>query len=201
MKIFNFKDPKNFESYARYSHVGTWSEGQLCAECKQPTSMLIEPLKIEWEPDSAFIGDFSWCGYTAVVTENISKLLLEMGFECDFKNVLVVPPTTKPKNKKLVPYPYDGPNLKWLIPNAQIPVNEKRSGIKLKIDCPACGRKKYSFKLDNLYIDSDHWQGQKIFSIEQFARSRAMFVTEEGLSLLKIKEINNIGFSEVGIIS
>ncbi len=184
--------------YASFSHVGTWTKGVLCQKCEQPTSKLISPLMIEWEPGSSVIGDFSWCGYTVVVSTSTRNFLIDSGADCEFRDVVVVAPTTK--SKKIVPYPYEGPKLKWLIPTNRIPLNESKSGVKLLIDCDECKQKKYTFKAEGLHIDKNNWLGQNIFYIEQYTRSDAIFVTEEIRNIILKSKLSNITFSEAGII-
>ncbi len=103
------ENPPNYE-FARFSHVGTWTKGGICKNCGQGTSELIEPLPIEWDPDSDLIGDFSWCGYVMVVTPKALQFLMGNGFKCDFGKTQVVAPSKKRK-KKRVAFPYDGPTL------------------------------------------------------------------------------------------
>lgn len=199
MKFFLMHDPKFYAKCARFSHVGTWTSGKLCNKCEQPSSYLVEPLQIEWEPDSDFICDFSWCGYTPVLKETVAIHLQKNGFEFNFGNVTHCKATTKSK-KKLVPFPYVGSKLVWLMPFEKIPINERNSGVQLIISCDECGQNKYSFKTEGLIIDMKNWSGQHIFHIKQFSRSRAIFVTEEAVAILKNLEIGNITFSEAGII-
>lgn len=199
MKIFLLHDPRLFTECARFSHVGTWTRGRLCEKCEQPTSKLIEPLKIEWEPDSDVICDFSWCGYVAAIREHLGKILQEVGFEFNLGAVEYVQSLEK-SEKKIVPYPYVGPELRWLKPSVRIPVNEKESGIDVIIDCDECGQKKYMFKTKGIMIDKANWKGEKMFYIDQFGRSRATFVTEEAAGVLKEMSITNIALSEAGEI-
>ncbi len=102
MKIYLLINWDNYE-YARFSHIGTWSkETESCERCGYSDQHLIEPLQIEWEPDTDIIGDLSWCGYSIVVLENVKKLLLEKYFECEFGKVEVKKSTTPKKHKKIV---------------------------------------------------------------------------------------------------
>ena len=199
MKIYLLCNPQLNSEFARFSHLGTWTDGKLCEECGQPTSKLIEPLKIVWEPDSSYVGDFSWCGYIAVITEAISHFLISEKFEINLGSVRVEPPSAKTK-KKIVPFPYTGPKLEWLIPSDRINANERKSNIDLLIDCQKCGQSKYTFKRNGIFIDSENWKGQKIFCIEQFTRARTMFVTEDAKNIILSKNVSNISFLEAGTI-
>lgn len=198
MKVFLMGNPKLLNKYARFSHVGTWKKGKLCKKCEQPTSKLIQPLMIEWEPGSSVISNFSWCGYTSVVLSNTGCNLVEKGFDCELGKVEILAPTSK--GKKIVAYPYKGPELKWLLPNKRIPLNELKSNVDLLVDCDECKQKKYTFKSEGIFIDKDKWSGEKIFHIEQYNRSDAMFVTEEAMLIIKKADYKNVGFFEAGMI-
>ena len=200
MRFYSLLDPRLLTEYAEFSHVGTWSEGELCPQCERPTSRLTEPLQIEWEPDFDRIGDVSWCGYTAVVTAEVAAKLKEHGFEVAFGKVQVMPPTTPKRRRKMVSYPYEGPALRWLRPKERIQLDTERSDVPLVIDCPLCKQKDYKFKRRGLVILSAHWGGQKLFKIQQLEPSAIMFVSEEGRSLLEDMALTNIVFEEAGEI-
>lgn len=199
MKIYLIEGSEDFGKYARFSHVGTWGPGGLCEKCEQPISRLVQPLLVEWESDSNVIGDFSWCGYTAIVTQGVDDLLLEKGLRCDFGSVNVVK-TKSTSRGPIVPYPYVGPDLKWLLPKEKLFLNESKSNVGLIIDCDACGQKKYNFKRDGLCIDKRDWSGEKIFRIGQYARSAAMYVTEEAVHELRMESFSNLSFFDAGVI-
>lgn len=191
MKIFLLVNPRKPSEFAMPACVGTWSEGYVCKACGQSTERLIEPVKVEWEPGTDVIGDFSWGGYTAIVTETARRLLGDLNFKCEWGNVVVVPPTTKSRRRR-VAYPYSGPPLHWLIPTNELRLNEEGSGVTLESDCRECGQRSYTFKRDGIIIDAADWNGEKMFLIQQFERSGATFVTEEGLRLLQEQEFTNL---------
>lgn len=199
MKIFLLHDPKRFTECARFSHIGSWSTGKLCQKCQQPTSKLIEPLQIEWEPGSDVVCEFSWCGYLAAIHKALGIRLQKAGFDIYLGSIEYVKPLSKSKEKR-VPYPYPGPELRWLLPTKRIPLNEKESDVSVIIDCDDCGQKKYTFKVEGLVIDKTSWNGEKIFQIDQFNRSRAMFITEQAAEEMKALTISNIALSEAGEI-
>ena len=199
MKIYLLECPRNYDQYARFSHVGTWTKGGICKSCGQGRSRLTEPLAIEWEIDSDIIGDFSCCGYVMAVVGKVKKYLLNKRFECQFGKVVVSPPT-KNTRKKRVPYPYVGPYLNWVIPTDYIELNEKESGVGLQIDCSDCDQKRYAFKREGIVIERDVWEGRKIFRIKQFYKSSATFITEEAIKMLLDKDFSNIGYSVAGYI-
>jgi hypothetical protein len=74
LKIFLLDEhPPNYR-FAECSVVGSWTKGgKPCKACQLTSQDLTEPLLVEWEPGSDVIGDFSWCGYTAVVKEEVKS--------------------------------------------------------------------------------------------------------------------------------
>ena len=131
MKIYSITDPKDY-SYARFSHVGTWTKGSLCPECHMPSSQLVPPLQIEWESGSDVIGNFSWCSYHCVVTEDVLNLLGKYTASCKFAEVIIKKPTTPKKGKATIPFPYEGPKLSWFYQVPSVTVDLESSGIELK---------------------------------------------------------------------
>jgi hypothetical protein len=206
MKIFlleprTLSDPSAYLEYARFAHVGTWSDHGLCEACGQNLSHLEEPLEIEWEPDADRIGDFAYCGYTVAVNQKVRDYLVCNHYEFAFGEVRVVRPAGRSGGRRQVAFPYVGPQLFWLRAKEQVELNEARSGIRLKLDCPACGKKDYGFKRDGIMIDKTAWKGQKVFEIKQFDPSGVIFITEEGLNRLIQERFTNIGFHECGTIA
>jgi hypothetical protein len=199
MKFYLLEDPNKYKEYARFSHRGTWTDGKLCEKCGLDNSILVDPLQIEWEPDSDQIGDFSWCGYTSVVQEKVKKYLIDTGQDCDYGEVIVLPPP-KVGKKKIVNYPYDGPNLYWLKANVYIDLDIEKSETPLLIDCAYCGQKKYKFRRNNLMVNVDSWSGEHIFQLKQFKKSSATYVTQELLFELIDQGFENIGYIEAGKI-
>lgn len=199
MRIYLLHDPQNYRTCARFSHVGTWTSGKLCAACDQPTSKLVQPLLVEWEPGSDYVCQFSWCSYIAIAMTSLAQQLIEHGIEWDLGRVSYVEPESK-TDKKSVPYPYMGPHLSWLMPREQIALNEYKSGVELLIDCNKCGQKKYTFSTKGIVIDRQNWQGENVFHIKQFGRSRAMFITETGVEVLNALGVKNMALSEAGAI-
>ena len=199
MKIYLLQDPGLYDMYARFSHVGTWSDGGFCSACGEATSNLIEPLQIEWDPGSDRIGDFSWCGYVAAVTDNVKSSLSSHGFDCEYRKTEVMKPQNIEKYNT-VDYPYKGPALNWVLPKSSLMLNEKMSRVDLSSDCGECGQKLYTFRREGIVIDSSQWNGEKIFSIVQFDKTFAIFSTEEGLQEILYFNFTNLGYSECGYI-
>jgi hypothetical protein len=191
MKFFLLDDPARPADFACFSHVGTWTPGRVCEACGQSTAELIEPLQIKWNEGTERIGDFSWCGYTCIVTNKARRVLVDSGFESEFGRVEVMLPTKRAKMPR-VPFPYLGPTLSWLIPSKRLPLNVERSGVGLISDCSRCGQKRYAFKRAGLIIDARDWSGEKLFRVEQFCKSGAIFVTEPGLDTLTKQKFSNL---------
>lgn len=201
MKLYLLDNPSRPSVFAQFCHVGTWSEGELCDACGQTLQHLIEPLQIEWDPGTETIGDFSWCGYTAVVRNDVRSFLEENGFECIFGRVEVLPPTGwKRTQRARVPFPYTGPELWWLIPTRRVALDEAASGVRLEIDCPRCGQKDYSFRRTGIVIRAGNWNREKLFLIDQFGESGAMFVPDFALAELIDRGITNLKPIEAGVI-
>jgi hypothetical protein len=191
VKIFLLDDPAKPAEYALFSHVGTWADDHVCEECGVARSRLIEPLRIEWNEGTEVIGDFSWGGYHAVVLDSVKAFLENNTFEARFGRVEVISPTD-PASRPRVPFPHRGPHLSWLIPTARVPLDSARSGVSLISDCSVCGQKRYTFKREGLWLPKKSWNGEKLFLIEQFGRSRATFITEAGLAMLTSAHFTNL---------
>jgi hypothetical protein len=191
MKIYLLLDPAQPSKFASFSHIGTWSDGSVCKVCSEITSRLVEPLQIQWDDGTEQIGDFSWCGYTAIVLDPVRKFLNKNKFNVVYGKVDVVRPTHNTKRPR-VQFPYNGPNLSWLIPKRQILLDEKQSDVHITSDCRACGEVRYNFKQDGVVISKSSWDGEQMFLIKQFMPSAAKFITEDGLAML-----NKVGFTNL----
>ena len=118
--------------FASFAHFGTWEKFKdFCKECTAPASKLVEPLHIEWEPSSDLIGDFSWCGFTTIVLPKVKEFLVNNGFECRFGKVEVFKNTSAKKRDRIVPFPYTGPELNWLIPKKRLNLDIEKSGLEV----------------------------------------------------------------------
>jgi hypothetical protein len=190
MKFYLLDDPAKPGEFARFMHVGTWSKGAICEVCGVTTEKLLEPLQIEWDKGTDRIGSFSWCGYHCVVTSDVRAFCELANVECSFGQVEVMQPKEKTKRKRVF-YPYNGPQLHWLIPLKRLPLNEVVSGVQMTSECSKCGFRQCNFKRDGLVIDRRSWGGISMFMIEQFNRSRATFVTETLLDELKSQSFTN----------
>ena len=147
-------DPSILEEYAMFAHLGTWSKPTLpmCKVCTLSDQELIEPILVEWEPGTDVIGDFSWCGYTMLVQERVKEFFDAEKLNCWYGKIQYVPPTGR-KRPKRVPFPYTGPRLYWAICQNRVLLNEKLSGVDLRIDCKVCGRKDYTFRQTGIAIN------------------------------------------------
>jgi predicted nucleic-acid-binding Zn-ribbon protein len=192
MNIYLLDDLSKPSIHPIFAHVGTWSKGaSTCKTCGNHNQVLIEPLLIEWFDGSLNIGDFSWCGYTAVVQDRVKDWMQDNQFEVSFGRAEVVRPTLKKGKMPRVAFPYNGPNLHWLIATERVRLDERKSGIEPIPDCPVCGQKRTKFVRKGIVIPKENWHGQKIFDIDQNGKSGAMFITEEALGLMAEQEFNN----------
>ena len=191
MNFYLLDDPAKPAEFARFSHVGTWTDDSICAVCGEPSSRLIEPLQIEWNEGTDRVGDFSWGGYHCVVIDAVQTFLAANTFEAKFGRVEVVPPTESPTRPR-VSFPYHGPRLSWLMPSARLKLDEGRSGMRLLSDCSHCGKKRHTFRTHGLVLSKTAWAGEKMFLIEQFGRSRATFLTEVALDELTLAGFSNL---------
>jgi hypothetical protein len=200
MKIYLLDDPAQPTKFAHFSHLGTWVDDRVCSVCGESTARLVEPLQIEWEEGATRIGDFSWCGYTCIVTGEVSEYLMHKMGDCRFGKVDVLPPAG-PSSMPRIGFPYCGPQLFWLIATARVRIDEGASKVEQQSDCPVCGQKRFTFKREGLVIPSAAWRGERLFSIDQFGRSSAKFVTEDGLEILRREEFSNLAPKFAGVIS
>lgn len=191
-------------AFAFFSALGTWSKGDgLCRACQGHSQNRIEPLLVQWEPSSDVIGDFSWdgpWGYVFLVTEPVVAFLRRHGFECGFLGVEYVEPEKASKRYKCVPYPYRGPKQYWGKCETFVDLDQQASGVKLKIDCPECGRQKHTFRNEGIAIPRSNWSGEKMFRIRTNGKSLATFVTDEGRRLIEEAGFSNIAFRPAGEI-
>lgn len=200
MKFYLLDDPQIPAKYAMFSHLGTWSSNyKHCKFCGLHSQKLIEPLLVEWEPGTDVIGDFSWCGYTMIVRDQVKQFFDDQELNCLYGKIKYVPPTGK-KRPKRVPFPYTGPRLYWAICQNRILLNEKLSGVDLEIDCKVCGQKKYTFRQKGIVINKVNWKGEKMFLIDQFGKSKATFVIETFLKELISQKFTNFSYIESGVI-
>ena len=198
MKIFLLKETDPLQRYAGFSHVGTWSDGGLCPVCGHATERLTEPLQVHWEPGSTLLGDFSWCSYTAVVKPHV-KGFFESRFPCRFGTTVVVPP--REQFQRVVPFPYEGPPLHWLICEELVGLDVQRSGVRMLLDCPACNRAFYTFRMSGIVVDKRRWTGQPMFRVREFEPSAATYVMEEGRDQIEQQGFSNFGYIEAGFIA
>ncbi len=200
MTFYLLDDPAKPNERARFSHVGTWSDGSICKYCGELLGgELIEPLQIEWNEGTDRVGSFSWCGYTCVVTDEVRTFLEQANVECAFGLVEVVRPSKRTRMPR-VPFPYFGPRLHWLIPNRRVALSEVSSKVKVVSDCSKCGQRRYAFKRDGLSIDPAVAGRLALFRIEQFEKSAAIFVTEPLLDGLQSQGFTNLCPREAGRI-
>lgn len=189
--------------FASFKAVGTWrDEREPCRACGWHWQGVAPPLLVEWEPSSDIIGDFSWdgpFGYVFVVQDRVVKFLKATAFGCPFLPVEVVRPSSKRKDR-IVPFPYQGPNLTWCWCDIFVDLDQQASQVKLESSCLVCGDVRYTFRNKGIVIRRQKWNGEKMFRITTNGRSAATFVSEEGKALLANEGFSNLGFAEAGEI-
>jgi hypothetical protein len=195
--------------YAMFSHLGTWETSETCPACDSTRGRLIEPLLVEWNIGTTRIGDFSWRGYTCIVTDRVRDCLIKHGFPCRFGEVQYVAPEKargfsrrELKQYGRVPFPYTGPHLSWLIATATVPADIERSRLKVKERCDVCGIVRYSWRRDDLHlvVPAASYSGEKMFTLTQFMTPSIKYVTEEGLAILKGAGFTNFIVRDAGEI-
>ena len=201
MKIYLLKAERcdKFYDFAVFGHVATWSKNyESCETCGFLNQHLVEPLLVEWEPDSDIIGDFSWCSYSIVVLERVKRFFEDRNFEARYGKVEVIKPSKIYKRKKKqVPFPYAGPKLHWLMPTERVNLDIEKSRLEIKTNCADCGRLVYKFKMEGLVIPESEWKKRKMFRISQW-RSSATFVSEEALTEILSQNFTNFWYKEAG---
>jgi len=125
MKLWRFSDPCKYE-YARASRRGSWAGSP---------SRRVQPLIIEWEPDSDVVGDFTWPGFDSdiIVKETVAKVLQAAnvpGFELGPVQMQEnSEPAKRRSRKRRVKLPYSGPQLWELWVTAWTNLDSARSTV------------------------------------------------------------------------
>ena len=196
-KMYLLMNELGRDDYADFAHIGTWEEfREPCEVCQKVTEKLVEPLRIEWDYGGDIVGDFSYCGYTIIVTDRVKDFLEKNNYNCRFGTV-IVEKTRGKKRGKLVPYPYEGPHLNWMMPQDMVNLDIEINGLSPLIDCPKCGHKQF-FRMDGLVIPKLEVEGSKMFRIKQFGLSKATFITEETLQEMLAQKFTNFWYYEAG---
>lgn len=201
MKIYLIEESVRAENeYARYSHIGTWTKGALCGSCGVGSSRLIAPLLAEWDYGFDVVGDFSWCGYHAVVNRDVANFLVEINSNCSFDEVDFSWPSKIKKKLKIVKKDGFFNEFGWLNPRDRVVINESKSHLEIISDCNHCGYKYYKFMRSGLVIDAGAIEASSgIFRVAQF-KSGAVFVTESFADKLLSKSFTNIRYVEAGVV-
>lgn len=120
-----------------------FAQASLIGERSYSRGKRIQPLVIEWEPDSDVIGDFTWTfiGTAIAVTERVGKALLERfgGFELGPVEMIQNPRLKRPtritrRTKPRVWLPYEGPPLYELWVTAWVNADLDRSSLTIERD-------------------------------------------------------------------
>jgi hypothetical protein len=136
MNIWLIDNPADYTNYARATQVNMWTDLKIDAEGN------IDPLIMEWEPDSDIVADFTWPALASkiVVTEVVGVALLERfhGFKLGPVEMVQNTPLEKlqrqcQRGKKRVLLPYEGPKLVNLFVTKWVNVDLKRSSLQKEV--------------------------------------------------------------------
>lgn len=200
MKFYLLLDPMRPADFAQFLALGTWTKGSICDGCGEGSEEMVEPLQVEWEEGADHIGSFSWCSYTCIVTDDVRHFFERYHIECKFGRIEFLPPQLSRTRRLRPKFPYQGPNLQWLIATRRILLNESDSSVTLVSACPQCGMKQYKFKRDGLIIDAENINNISMFRIDQFGKSDATFITEKLLIEMKAQRFTNFSYRLAGEI-
>jgi hypothetical protein len=118
---------------------------RFCPACERAIVEPQQPLILEWWPDSAIVGDFTWPGARVVVRADVMSELSRhfKGAESGPLEMWQNPRLKRPKRvtKRTTPrvwLPYEGPPLVELWVSAWVTIDETRSSL-VGFKCSACG--------------------------------------------------------------
>lgn len=212
MKLWRLSDPSDFR-YARASRRGTW-------EGTPPRR--VQPLVIEWEPDSEVVGDFVWPGFDTdiVIAERVGKALKEAGVTgFELAPVRMVENSEKSKRTSRRPgvkLPYAGPQLWELWVTAWAELDRKRSTVKV-VGTQPDGTEQY--EVSGVEGREAIWDQQRLELVKKrrpridgqglFVRTEAgifraaefpgwIFCTDETKELIESHDFTNVSFLEMG---
>ena len=203
MIVWQFTDPCEYD-YARASRRGTWSPSPapgVCPECTASQQQRVQPLIVEWEPDSDVIGDFVWPGFDdeVVVTDRAFTSLAEhfSGFEAGPVEMYQDPKLRRPKritkrSKPRVWLPYEGPMLHDLWVTTWVHVDMRRSSVRQTKKCLKCGYE--SYEVDGVEEHSSRWDEELEDTVKIHkprAPGKGLFITGSilwGADIFKVHE-------------
>jgi len=172
VKIWRFADPFDY-NFAIAGLKGTWGpirEGQgPCPECNSVRQRRIQPMIIEWEPGSEFVGDFSFLGGDSIaVTERVVHALQGKfkGFELGPVQMVQDPKLKRPtritkRTKPRVWLPYEGPLLFDLWITSWVQMDEDRSTARIIRNCSTCGLKTYEVSgVEHVEYNKVEWKAE-----------------------------------------
>jgi hypothetical protein len=222
MKIWVFSDPANYENYARATRYDMWSNLHVDHNGN------VEPLIMEWEPDSNCVGDFTWPALDKdiVVTENTGKALLQR-----FKGIVLGPvemiqniqpeiiEKEKKKGIKRIILPYTGPKLYNMYVSNWVDIDFEKSSYSIELDDNGNeiynieGIERIEAKYDRLEkkitkqrINRDQSKGifinyVDLSGVEIFRINQApasVFCTDNVKVFIEARNYSNVQFLEVG---
>lgn len=228
MRIWRLSDPRDY-GFARASRRGTWTESKgTCNECGASTQRRVQPLVIEWEPDSDVVGDFVWPGFGGdiAITERVVGVLKGRftAFEPGPVEMYQDPKLKRTKRgKPRVWLPYEGPPLYDLWVTCWVGIDHDRSTVSLVKKCSICGTAQYSLagaekwelgwdqeRMESVQMHIPRGRGEglfvrraelgdaDLFHVNEFPA--AIFCSDRVKKAIEAESFTNVGFLEVGEI-
>lgn len=150
MRLFSFDDPRDFR-FASAVTRGTFVDLKgVCPGCGAPKQRRIQPLIMEWEPESDLIGDFVWLSWGSDVAV-VHRAMVALGdrfrgFEPGRVEMVQDPRLKRPtrvtkRTKPRVWLPYEGPSLFDFWVTAWAHADMGMSTVRLVKECNVCGRR------------------------------------------------------------
>lgn len=215
MKIYDLRDPLD-EDYALAVAVGTWTEPRgLCSECGASAQVIEAPLTIEWLPNGGVVGDFTWLGWAAVVSDRAARSL-----SAKFRGFKLGGVEVREGEKHKLPIYADGVEPLHHLQVATMVSPLPESTLQVSV-CPACGTSKtyihgmeqrkgdwdvHKMKMvttdlarkagSGLIVRTRDVASAGIFGL--VGPSRYVFCTETVKKFIEDHRFTNCGFREVG---
>ena len=196
MKIWRFRDPHDAR-FARASLRGTWTQSTgTCPECGATSQRRVQPLVIEWEPDSDVVGDFVWPGFGSdiAVTDRVIEVLAARNSKFELGPVEMYQDPKLKRTKRSKPrvwLPYKGSPLYDLWVTYQVSVDHERSSISLQNRCSACGIDRY--KVSGIERWESNWDQERMELIPthiERSQDQGLYVRRSDLNGYQLFRVN-----------
>jgi hypothetical protein len=185
MRIWRFAEPDDY-SFARAGLRGAWSPEEDGPQHR------VQPLIIEWLPDSDVVGDFTCTGFDSdwVVTEKVGEMLLERfnGFELGPVEMIQDPKLKRTRQitrrgKTRVWLPYEGPPLYEIWVTTEVEADMERSTLKVTETDPETGAPVYDIEgAESVHVDVDPRTYQVVTTRIPRVPGKGIYVAEAALA-------------------